>query len=89
MAWAGESAVAKVEVSIDGGKSWSPARLLGDDVPHTWRLWEREWTPAAAGSHALLARASDVEGRSQPLERDSDRRNYVINHMVPVSVVVR
>src|SRR5262249_12080052 len=29
-AWAGGRAVDKVEVSLDGGKSWSPAKLLGE-----------------------------------------------------------
>src|SRR5204863_8597674 len=39
-AWAGESEVAKVEVSADGGKSWQAARLLDQPVPFAWRLWE-------------------------------------------------
>lgn len=31
-AWAGESEVAKVEVSTDGGKNWQAAKLLGEPV---------------------------------------------------------
>src|SRR5262249_41618246 len=35
-AWAGESEVAKVEVSTDGGKAWEEAKLLGKPVPLAW-----------------------------------------------------
>lgn len=88
-AWAGESDVAKVDVSTDGGKTWQPARLIDDPVPFAWRRWEFSWQPAAAGKHTLMARATDRRGRSQPLERDPDRRNYVISHVQPVEVDVR
>ena len=88
-AWAGESEVAKVEVSADGGKSWQAARLLDQPVPFAWRLWEYPWRPASKGKHTLLARATDRRGRAQPLERDPDRRNYMISHVLPVEVDVR
>ncbi len=88
-AWTGESEITKVAVSTDGGKSWDDAKLLGDAVPFTWRLWEFTWKAPKAGKYALLCRASDKRGRVQPLERDADRRNYVINHVIPVEVEVR
>jgi DMSO/TMAO reductase YedYZ molybdopterin-dependent catalytic subunit len=88
-AWAGESEVAKVEVSSDGGRSWESARLLGAAVPFAWRLWEWTWRAPKAGEHTLLARVTDRRGRTQPLERDPDRRNYMINHALPTTVEVR
>jgi DMSO/TMAO reductase YedYZ molybdopterin-dependent catalytic subunit len=88
-AWAGESDVAKVEVSTDGGRSWQPARLLGEAVAFAWRLWECTWRSPAAGKYTLLARATDRGGRVQPLERDPLRRNYVINHAQPTQVEVK
>jgi DMSO/TMAO reductase YedYZ molybdopterin-dependent catalytic subunit len=88
-AWTGESDVANVDVSTDGGKNWQPARLLGDPVPFAWRLWEYSWRPAAGGKHTLMARATDRRGRIQPLERDPDRRNYLISHVQPVEVEAR
>ncbi len=88
-AWTGESEVAKVEISTDGGKSWAEAKLLGKPVPFCWRLWEYAWTPGAAGKYTLMARGTDKRGRTQPLERDPDRRNYAINHVIPVEVNVR
>lgn len=88
-AWAGESRVAKVEVSTDGGKSWAAAKLTGEDRPFCWRLWEFDWTPAAAGPAKLVARCTDAAGTAQPDQRDPDRRSYMINHLVPVEVAVR
>jgi DMSO/TMAO reductase YedYZ molybdopterin-dependent catalytic subunit len=88
VAWAGEQAVARVEVSADGGATWSPARLTGEARPFVWVHWEFDWTPAA-GPAKLLARATDAAGRTQPKERDAGRRTYQVNHLVPVEVVAR
>lgn len=88
-AWAGEADVAKMEVSIDGGKSWNAATLLGKAVPFCWRLWEHRWTPSSAGAITLLARATDTRGRVQPVKHDPSRRGYVINFVQPVAVTVK
>ncbi|HEY7308221.1 MAG TPA: sulfite oxidase [Gemmataceae bacterium] len=89
-AWAGESEVVKVEISTDGGKSWSAAKLLDKSAPFTWRFWEHNWrTPTESSSRLLLARATDARGRVQPMERDDDRRDAVISHVLPIEVEVR
>ncbi len=88
MAWAGDEAVAKVEVSVDGGTTWGEAKLLGEAKPHCWRQWEMSWTPGEAGLARLVARCYDAKGRSQPEKRDPDRRSYAINHLQPVQVRV-
>ena len=88
-AWAGESEVASVEVSTDGGQTWQAAHLLDEAVPFAWRLWEFAWTPPAApGRHLLQARATDRAGRSQPTDHDPDRRNYMITKIASVEVQV-
>jgi DMSO/TMAO reductase YedYZ molybdopterin-dependent catalytic subunit len=88
-AWAGENKVSRVEVSTDGGKTWAAAKLTGEDKPFCWRFWEYDWTPAAAGPVKLVSRCVDDNGRTQPEQRDPDRRTYMINHLVPVEVIVR
>jgi len=88
MAWASEIEVAKVEVSVDGGATWSMAKLLGEPKPFCWRLWNFEWQPKP-GLVKLLARCYDANGKTQPEKRDPDRRSYAINHLVPVEVTVR
>lgn len=87
-AWAGESDVTRVDVSVDGGERWAQATLLGERIGHAWRLWEFSWTPRA-GRHTLMVRATDARGRVQPMRRDTDRRNYMISHVLPVTVDAR
>lgn len=88
-AWTGESGVTKVEVSVDGGQTWAAAKLLGQAAPLAWRLWEYTWPSPPAGPHTLMAKATDGQGRTQPAQRDPDRRGYMISHVLPVEVEVR
>lgn len=89
-AWTGEAEVAKVEVSTDGGKTWDPARLLGDAVPYSWRFWEYDWpVPRQAGAYRVMARATDSRGRTQGDRHDTDRGGYMVNHVIPVEVEAR
>jgi DMSO/TMAO reductase YedYZ molybdopterin-dependent catalytic subunit len=89
-AWTGESEIARVEVSTDAGRTWSAARLIDPAHRNCWRLWEFNWrAPAQASRVTLMARATDARGNTQPRERDTDRRNYMINHVQAVEVDVR
>lgn len=89
-AWTGSDAdIRKVEVSADGGRTWAEAKLLGKPIRGAWRLWEYEWRAPRAGSYTLMARATDSRGRTQPMERDPDRDNYMINHVMGVPVTLR
>jgi DMSO/TMAO reductase YedYZ molybdopterin-dependent catalytic subunit len=79
VAWAGEEAVARVEVSTDGGKSWSDAELLGPRTPYSWALWEYLWEVADAGEYSLMARATSNSGQTQPLEHEPLNGGYQIH----------
>ena len=72
-AWAGENRVSRVEVSTNGGDSWQPASLEGEDRPYCWRLWGYRWFITAPGTYQISARASDDQGDIQPAERDPRR----------------
>lgn len=86
-AWAGEGVVTGVDVSVDGGKTWTPAALVGAEHRYAWRRWELPWS-AAAGSHVVMARATDSLGRTQPASRPRDPQGYRWNviHAVRVDV---
>ena len=77
-AWAGETTVAKVEISTDGGKSWQEAKLLDKSAPFTWRRWEYSWqVPEKTGRHVLLARATDARtSAAHETRRGSPRRRH-------------
>jgi DMSO/TMAO reductase YedYZ molybdopterin-dependent catalytic subunit len=86
-AWAGESPVEKVEISADGGKTWTVA----NGAAEKFRVgrWTVPLVPKAAGPLKLLARATDDKGNTQSEKRDTDRRTYMINHLIPVEVTVK
>jgi DMSO/TMAO reductase YedYZ molybdopterin-dependent catalytic subunit len=88
VAWAGEEAVARVEVSTDGGNSWWDAELLGPRAPYSWTLWEYLWEIAKPGTHALLARATSTTGQLQPSEHDPLNGSYQIHFSRPTAVHV-
>jgi DMSO/TMAO reductase YedYZ molybdopterin-dependent catalytic subunit len=89
-AWTSDAEITKVELSTDGGATWSKANLVGEAKRNAWRLWEFDWrTPPKPGKQILVARATDSLGRRQPAQRDPDRGTYMINHLLPLTVEVR
>ncbi|MFO1185942.1 MAG: sulfite oxidase [Bauldia sp.] len=65
VAMGGSEAVAKVEVSTDGGKTWQTARLTGPDLgKYAWRQFVLSAT-LAAGSYDLASRVTDSTGKVQ------------------------
>ena len=88
-AWAGETDVTSVAVSTDGGRTWAEAEFLDPARRHAWRRWRFDWlTPKVGGRCTLLARATDATGRVQPDEHDSWYGSYVIDHALPIEVLV-
>jgi DMSO/TMAO reductase YedYZ molybdopterin-dependent catalytic subunit len=86
-AWSGDSGpVTGVDVSVDRGRTWRPARLTGDASPFGWRLWEYPWTPSHDGAHTLLARARDADGDVQPLVPEWNPSGYLWNAVARVDV---
>src|SRR3954449_474309 len=61
----GERHVARVDVSLDAGASWSQAELLEDLGPWAWRHW-RTTVHLSPGEHDILVRAWDSSAATQP-----------------------
>lgn len=87
-AWAGESPVARVDVSTDGGRTWRAATLGRDKARYAWRLWEFNWTPPGPGSYVLMARTTDAAGATQPLVEEWNPSGYLWNVVQQVRVAV-
>jgi DMSO/TMAO reductase YedYZ molybdopterin-dependent catalytic subunit len=64
-AWAGRLAVAAVEVSTDGGASWSEGDVGKPVGSFAWSEWSYDWQ-ATPGIHVLCVRARDSAGNVQP-----------------------
>ena len=78
LAWSGRGAIRRVEVTTDGGKSWSPAELQSPVLPHahTRFRWSWRWD----GRDGLLAsRCEDDSGYVQPT------RQVLVNERGPNS----
>ena len=88
LAWAGEEAVARVELSTDGGASWREAELLGPSAPYSWTMWEYLWDVRTAGFCRLVSRAVSSSGRVQPAEHDPLLGGYLIHYSRPIPVRV-
>ncbi|MBI1832654.1 MAG: sulfite oxidase, partial [Planctomycetes bacterium] len=83
LAWAGEEAVAKVEVSTDGGRRWTKAELMGPQAAYSWTLWEYLWEIAEPGDYSIRARTTSADGRVQPMEYDPLYLGYQIDFCRP------
>ena len=88
LAWAGEEAVARVELSTDGGKTWHETELLGPSAPYSWTMWEHLWNVARPATYELLSRATSASGRTQPTEYDPLYSGYMIHFSRPIPVRV-
>ncbi|MDX2446318.1 MAG: sulfite oxidase [Desulfobacterales bacterium] len=65
-AYAGETGIERVEVSLDRGSTWNPTELIGLDLPYAWRHWEYLWEVKEKGPYTILTRATDIHGNQQP-----------------------
>ena len=76
VAFGGTRPVRRVELSLDGGRSWREAPLVGPDLgPYAWRQFALQVT-LQPGSHVLASRATDVAGNTQPEARIENHRAY-------------
>src|SRR5260370_41785145 len=65
-AWSGYAPITTVEVSADGGLSWTEA-TLGDTIsPYAWRSWSHVWDATKPGEYEMCVRATDGAGTVQP-----------------------
>ncbi len=56
IAFFGDKPITKVEVTTDGGKSWTAAKLVTPRTKYAWTPWEMPFTPAA-GTYQVAVRA--------------------------------
>ena len=77
----GERPIAKVELSLDGGRTWSET-LPAPRNQHSWQGFSFDADLKALGRVSLAVRATDTSGETQP---DKDARNSI--HAIEVTVV--
>jgi DMSO/TMAO reductase YedYZ molybdopterin-dependent catalytic subunit len=89
-AWAGDLSVGRLEVSIDFGQTWQPANLERPENRLAWQHFNAEMIFPGKGYYEVWARATDEEGRAQPMVVPGwNPRGYLNNacHRIAVKVV--
>jgi len=66
IAFGGDCGVAKVDVSIDHGKSWRQAKLGQNEGTYGFRQWETPLIFPAPGQYSLQVRCTNSNGVPQP-----------------------
>jgi sulfite oxidase len=87
-AYAGDDrSIVRVEVSLDGGRSWTQAELDGDAGTWTWQLWSVR-LDLAEGETRIVVRAWDSTAATQPASAEEvwNPKGYVNNSWGRASV---
>ncbi len=87
-AWSGDGAVTGVQVSLDGGSTWTDADVAEANSDSSACQWRLTWS-AEPGAYVLVARATDAAGNTQPTRGVVNLRGYGNNAVQRVSVLVR
>jgi hypothetical protein len=87
LAWSPVGRISRVEVSLDRGATWQPVELREPNIPRAWTRWDFAWD-ARPGEHAILTRAIDDQGNTQPAAMPWNAQGYGYNVPVPHPVKV-
>jgi DMSO/TMAO reductase YedYZ molybdopterin-dependent catalytic subunit len=87
IAFGGDTGVAKVELSADGGKSWLPTTLGKDHGKYSFRQWEAVTSLPVKGNHALMVRCTNVTGDVQPLAPNWNNSGFMRNVIETLQVI--
>jgi sulfite oxidase len=88
LAWSGVGAIERVEVSVDGGATWSDAHVEEPRSRWLWRRWSFLWNAKEPGAYRIMARATDEKGRVQPQTPWNFQRKH-FDGIVPTEVTIR
>ncbi len=86
IAFDGGSGIAKIDISVDDGKTWSATELGRDLGRYSFRQWHAK-IHLARGAHALRVRAMSRDGQSQPMEPQWNPSGYLRNVIETTNVI--
>lgn len=88
IAFGGDSGVARVDFSSDGGKNWQQAQLGKDEGKYSFRQWQIRFAIPNRGEQALMVRCTSSGGEAQPDTPNWNPAGFMRNVIEQTSVVV-
>ncbi len=85
-AFGGGSALTTVQISIDGGTTWHPARLGKNWGEYGAREWASSFTPPKAGTYRVMAKASNAAGLEQPMDGRWNPGGFMYNAIEHIDI---
>jgi DMSO/TMAO reductase YedYZ molybdopterin-dependent catalytic subunit len=86
IAWDGGYGISRVDVSADGGRTWTAAALGPDHGRFSFRSFSLAVTPQAAGPMVIMARASNRAGAAQTFDLIPNPPGYHHNVVQRIAV---
>jgi Oxidoreductase molybdopterin binding domain/Mo-co oxidoreductase dimerisation domain len=86
IAFGGDTGVARVDFSSNGGKSWQQAQLGKDEGKYSFRQWQFSFTPAT-GAQVLMVRCTSSSGEAQPDTPNWNPSGFMRNVIEQIPVV--
>lgn len=79
IAFGGDAGVAKVELSMDDGRTWQPATLGKDHGKYSFRRWQLDIPQLMKGGHSLMVRCTNAAGDIQPAASNWNTGGFMRN----------
>ncbi len=87
VAWSDGTPLDRVEVRVDDG-AWRAATMDRPEDPHTWTFFTFETEGLGSGEHTIVSRATDVDGRTQPVDLSMKRTRWENNELFERTIQV-
>jgi DMSO/TMAO reductase YedYZ molybdopterin-dependent catalytic subunit len=88
VAWDGGHGIERVDVSSDGGSTWTTAELGENAGRFSWRTWSWSFGPPKPGAYTLAARATNRIGTTQTSAALWNPAGYHHNVIQKLGIVV-
>jgi hypothetical protein len=86
IAFGGDCGVESAEVSTDGGRSWTAARLGRDEGRYSFRRWDLQLKLDPGATHTLMVRCTNSNNEVQPMTPNWNPGGYMRNVVEALSV---
>jgi DMSO/TMAO reductase YedYZ molybdopterin-dependent catalytic subunit len=88
-AWTSDAEITRVDMSMDGGVTWSRAELESECARYAWRLWNYTWKAPEPGDYIVKSRATDSRGCRQPAVATWNPGGYLYHAIDQIKIHVR